>query len=172
MYGCQCCTIRKAEHWRIDASELWCWRRFLRVPWTARRSNQSMLKEISPAYSLKGLMLKLKLLILWPPDVKNWLIWKDPDAGKDWRQEEKGMTENEMIGWHHWLCGHEFEQSSEDSEGQGSLKCFSPWGGKESDMTEWLNNKLSMAFAIYEEGYPFNLHQILSKVGEKPQSMI
>ena len=109
MYGCQCCTIRKAEHWRIDAFELWCWRRFLRVPWTARRSNQSMLKEISPAYSLNGLMLKLKLLILWPPDVKNWLIWKDPDAGKDWRQEEKGMTENEMIGWHHWLYGHEFE---------------------------------------------------------------
>ena len=113
-----------------------------------------------------------KALILWQPDSKSGLIVKDWDAGKEWRQEEKGMTENEMIGWHHWLCGHEFEQSSEDSEGQGSLKCFSPWGGKESDMTEWLNNKLSMAFAIYEEGYPFNLHQILSKVGEKPQSMI
>ena len=101
MYGCESWTIKKTEHWRIDAFELWCWRRLLRVPWTARRSNQSILKEISAEYSLKGLMLKLKLPILWPPDAKNWLIWKDPDAGKDWRQEEEGMTENKMVGWHH-----------------------------------------------------------------------
>ena len=89
-------TIKKAECQRIDAFELWCWRRLLRVPWTARRSNQSFLKEISPEYSLEGLMLKLKLPILWPPDVKNWLIGKDPDAGKDWRRE-KGTTEDEML---------------------------------------------------------------------------
>ena len=77
-------------------------------------------------------------LILWPPDVKNWLIWKDPDARKDWRRE-KGMTEDEMVRWHHWLNGHEFEQAPGDGEGQGSLVCCSPWGHKESDTTEWLN---------------------------------
>ena len=99
VYGCESWTVKKAECWRIDAFELWCCRRLVRVPWTVRRSNQSVLKEISPEYSLEGLMLKLKLPILWPPDAKNWLIGKDPDAGEDWRQEEKGMTEDEMIGW-------------------------------------------------------------------------
>ena len=77
--------------------------------------------------------------ILWPPDVKNLLIWKDPDAGKDWRQEKKGTTDNEVAGWHHWLDGHEFEQTSGVGHGQGSLACFSPWGRKESDTTERLN---------------------------------
>ena len=85
MYGCESWTIRKAEHRRMDAFELWCWRRLLRVPWTARRSNQSILKEISPECSLEGLMLKLKLQYFWPTNAKSWLIWKDPDAGKDWR---------------------------------------------------------------------------------------
>ena len=80
LYGCESWTIKKAERWKIDAFELWCWRRLVRVPWTARRSNQSILKEISPGCSLEGLMLKLKLQ-LWPPDVKRWLTWKDPDAG-------------------------------------------------------------------------------------------
>ena len=98
--------IKKVEHWRIHAFELWCWRRLLRVPWTARGSNQSILKEISPEYSLEGLMLKLKLQYFGH---LVWLIWKDPDAEKDWRWEEKGMTEDEMVGWHHWLNGHEFE---------------------------------------------------------------
>ena len=78
--------------------------------------------------------------ILWPPDAKSRLIRKDPDAGKDWRQEEKGMTEDEMVGWHHRLNGHEFEQAPGDGEGQGSLACCSPWGRKESDTTEWLKN--------------------------------
>ena len=73
--------------------------------------------------------------IFWPPDGKNWLISKDPDAGEDWRQEEKGMTEDKMVGWHHCLNGHEFEQGLGDGEGQGSLVCYSPWGHKESDMT-------------------------------------
>ena len=76
--------------------------------------------------------------IVWPPDVKNWLIGKDPDAGKDWKQE-KGTTEDEMVGWHHWLDGHEFEQSPGVDDGQGSMACCSPWGRKESDTTEWLN---------------------------------
>ena len=77
--------------------------------------------------------------ILWPPDVKNWLIWKDPDAGKDLRQEEKGTTEDEMVGWHHWLNGHEFGKSLGVGDGQGGLVCCSPWGRKESDTTEQLN---------------------------------
>ena len=77
--------------------------------------------------------------ILWPPDVKSWLIWKEPDAGKDWRQEEKGMTEDEMVGWHYRLSGHEFEQALGVGDGQGSLACCSPWGRKESDKTEQLN---------------------------------
>ena len=140
IYGCESWTIRKAECRRIDAFELWCWRRLSRVPWTARRSNQSILKEISPGCSLEGLMLKLKLPILWPPDAKSWLIWKDPDAGKDWGQEEKGTTEGEMVGWHHRLNGHEFEQTLGVGDGQGGgLACCGSWGRKELDTTERLN---------------------------------
>ena len=108
MYGCESWTVKKAECWIIDAFELWCWRRLLRVCWTARKPKQSILKEISPECTLEGLILKLKL-ILWPPDVKNWLIWKDPDADKDWKWEEKGTTEDKMVGWHHWLDGREIE---------------------------------------------------------------
>ena len=108
-YGCESWTIKKAKRWRTDAFELWCWRRLLRVPRTARRSNQSILKEISPEYSLEGLDVEAETPIVWPPDGKSWLIWKDPDAGQDWRQEEKGMTEDEMAGWHHRLDEHEFE---------------------------------------------------------------
>ena len=136
IYVCEIWTIKKAEHQRINAFELWCWRRLLRVPWTARRSNQSILKEISPEYSLEGLMLKLH----WPPDAKSYIISKGPDSEKDWRQEEKGTTEDEMVGRHLWLNGYEFEQAVGDREGQGSLVCYSPWGCKESDTTEWLNN--------------------------------
>ena len=128
---------------KIDAFELWCWKRLLRVPWTARRSNQSILKEIGPEYSLEGLTLKLKLQYLWPRDVKSLLIGKDPEAGKDWRQKKKGVTEDEMVGWHHWLNGHEFEKTPGDGEGQGSLACCSPWGHRELDMTQWLNNNNS-----------------------------
>ena len=76
--------------------------------------------------------------ILWPPDAKNWLVGKNPDVGKEWRQE-KGTTDDEMVGWHHWLNGHEFEQTPRNSEGQGRLACWSPWGHKELDMTEKLN---------------------------------
>jgi len=140
MYGCESWTIKKAERWRIDAFELWCWRRLLRVPWTARRSNQSILKEISPEYSLERQILSW-VPILWPSDVKSRFSGKDPSAGKDWRQEEKRMTENEMVGWHHWLNEHEFEQALRNGEGQGNLVCCSPWGRKELDMIEHLNNK-------------------------------
>ena len=91
MYGCESWTVKKAECWRIDAFELWCWRRLLRVPWTARRSNQSVLKEISPEYSLKRTDAEAAAPLLWPTDLKNWLIGKYPDAGKDWRREERGQ---------------------------------------------------------------------------------
>ena len=114
MYGCESWTVKKAEQRRIDAFELWCWRRLLKVTWTARRSNQSILKEISPEYSLEELMLKLKLQYFGYLMQRNWLIRKDPDAGKDWRQEEKGTTEDEMVEWHHWLNEPEFQQTQRD----------------------------------------------------------
>ena len=137
MYGCESWTLKKGERWRIDAFELWCWRRLLRVPWTARRINQSILKEISPGCSLEGLMLKLRLQYF------GHLMWRgdsfEKDAGKDWGQEEKGTTEDEMVGWHHRLNGHGFEQAPGDGDGQGSLASCSSWGCKELDMTERLN---------------------------------
>ena len=114
MYGCERWTLKKAEHQRINAFELWCWRRRLRVPWTARRSNQSILKEINPKYSLEGLMLKLKFQCFG--HLMRWLIRKDSDIRKDWRQEEKGMAEDEMVGWHHWLNGHDCEKTSGNDE--------------------------------------------------------
>ena len=110
----------------------------LRVPWTTR-SNQSILKEISPEYSLEGLMLKLKLQYFGHLMQRTDSFEKNPDAGKDWRLEEKGTTEDKMVAWHHWLNGHEFEQTPGVGDGQGGLVCCSPWGCKESDMTEWLN---------------------------------
>ena len=94
---------------------------------------------------------------LWPPDAKSRLIGKDSDAGKDWRQEKKGMTEDKMVGWHPWLKGHEFEQSSGDDEGQGSLVCCSPGGHKESDMTELLNNINNTLLLLWRGGTPAGL---------------
>ena len=108
MYGCESCTMKKAECQRIDAFELWCWIRHLRVPWTARRSNQFILKgNINLEYLLEGLMLKLKLFGHLMRRVDS--LEKTPNAGKDCGQKEKGMTEDEMAGWHHRLDGHEFE---------------------------------------------------------------
>jgi len=133
MYGCESWTVKKAERRRMDAFELWRWRRLLRVPWTARRSNRSILK-ISPGCSLEGLMP-----ILWPPHAKSWLIGKESDAGRDWGQEDKGTTEDEMAGWHHWLDGHESEWTLGDGDGQGGLACYDSWGRKQSDTTEQLN---------------------------------
>ena len=140
VYGRKSGTIKKTEHWRTDAFELWCWRRLLRVPWTARRS----IKVINPKGNQSWIFIgrtdaDAEIPILWLPDVKNWLIWKDPDDGKDWRQEEKGMTEDKMLGWHHQLNLHEFEQALRVGEEHGSLAYCSPWGGKELGMTEWLN---------------------------------
>ena len=97
-------------------------------------------------YYVPGMVLSV---LLWPPDAKSWLIWKDPDAGKDWGWEEKGTTEDEMVGWHHRLSGHEFEWTLGVGDGQGGLACCGPWGCRELDMTEWLNST---------ELNPFNLH--------------
>ena len=138
MCGCESWTIKKAECWRIDAFELWCWIRLLRVPWTARRSNQSILKEINPGCSLEGLMLKLKLQSFGHL-MRRALIGKDPDAGRDWGQEEKGTTEDEMTGWHHRLDGHGFGWTPGVGDGQGGLACCGSRGHKELDTTERLN---------------------------------
>ena len=108
MYGCESWTVKNTECQRIDAFELWCWRKLLRVPWTTRLSNQSILKEISPGCYLEGMMLKLKLQyfghLMRKVDSS-----EKTDAGRDWGQEKKGTTEDEMAGWHHRLDGHEFE---------------------------------------------------------------
>ena len=138
MYRWESWTVKKAEWRRIDAFELWCWRRLLRVPWTARRSYQSILKEISPGCSLEGMMLKLKLQDFGHL-MRRWLIGKDSDAGRDWGQEEKGTTEDEMAGWHHRLNRHEYEWTLGVDDGQGGLVCCYSWGCKESDTTERLN---------------------------------
>ena len=126
--------------WELDHKEgwtpknWWCWRRLLKSPLDC--------KEIQPV-NPKG---NQEASILWPPDVKNWLIGKDPDATKDWSQEEKGMTEEEMVGWHQWLNGHEFKQVPGIGDKQGGLACCSLWDGKESDMTERLNNLSAALF--------------------------
>ena len=138
MYGCESWTVKKAEHWRIDAFELWCCRRL---------KNPLDCKEIQPVHP-KGDQSRViigrtdveaETPILWPPDVKNLLIGKDPDVGKHWRWEEKEMTEEEMVGWHHPLDGHEFGWTLGVGDGQGGLECCDSWGHKESEMTEQLN---------------------------------
>ena len=138
MYGCESWTIKKAEHQRIDAFELWYSRRLLRVPWTARRSNQSLLKEISPGISLEGVMLKLKLQYFGHL-MRRADLFERTLTGKYWSREDKGPTEDEMVGWHHCLNGHEFEQALGVCDGQGGLACWSPCGCKELNTTEQLN---------------------------------
>ena len=138
MYGCESWTVKKAEHWRIDAFELWCWRRLL---------SPLDCKEIQPVHSEGDQPwdffgrndAKVETPVLWPPHAKSWLIGKDPDAGRDWGQEEKRTTEDEMAGWHHWLDGCESEWIPGVGDGQRSLAGHSLWGRKESDTTEWLN---------------------------------
>ena len=132
-------TVKKAESRRIDAFELWFWRRLLRVPWTAKRSNQSILKEINTWDFFGRNDAKAETPVLWPPHAKRWLIGKVSAAERDWGQEEKGTTQDEMAGWHHWLDGHESEWTLGDGVGQGGLACCDSWGRKESDTTEWLN---------------------------------
>ena len=139
MYGCESWTIKKAEGRRSDAFELWCWRRLLRV-----LLNHKEIKLVHPKENQSWIFIgrteaEGEAPILWPPDVKNWLIWKDPDAEKDWGQDENWMTEDEMVGWHHRLDGHGFGWTPGGFDGQGGLACCSSWGRKESDTTERLN---------------------------------
>ena len=138
MYGCESWAIKKAEHRRIDAFELWCWRRLLRVPWTARRFIQSILKEINPEYSLEGLMLKLKLQYCGHMTGRTDSLEKTLMLGKI---EGRRRRERQRMTWLDVITddGHEFEQNTGVGDGQGSLACCIPWGHKESDMTEQLN---------------------------------
>ena len=133
MYGCESWTIKKAECWRIGAFELWCWRRLLKVPWTARRSNQSILKEISPGCSLEGLMLKLKLQYLGHLRRRADSLGKTLMPGK--------IEGRRRRGWQRMICldGHGFGWTPGVGDGQGGLACCSSWGRKESDTTERLN---------------------------------
>ena len=130
--------MKKTECWRIDAFELWCWRRLL---------SPLDCKEIQPVHS-KGDQswvffgrtdAEAETPVLWPAHAKSWVTGKDPDAGKDCGQEEKGMTEDEMIGWHHQLNGYGFGLTLGVGDGQGGLACWGSWGCKESDTTERLN---------------------------------
>ena len=139
MYGCESWTVKKAERQRIDAFELWCWRRLLWVPWTARRSNQSILKEISPGCSLEGMMLKLKLQYFGHLMRRVDSLEKTLMLGGDWGQEEKGTTEDDMTWWHHWLNGRGFGWTPGVGDGQGGLACCNSWDHRESDMTEQLH---------------------------------
>ena len=138
MYGCDSWSIKNGEKWSIEGFELWCWTRILSVPWTTRRSNKSMLKEINLKYSLEGLMLKLKLQYFGQ------LMWRNYSLEKPyyWERLKAGGEEDDR-GWDGWIASptwwYEFEQFPGIGEGQRSLACCSPWGCKESDMTEWLN---------------------------------
>jgi len=136
--------------WELDHKEGWALKNWCFWTVVLEKTFESPLdcKEIKPV-KIKGNQpwifigktdAEVEAPILWPPDAKSWLIGKDSNAGKDWNQEEKAATKDEMVGWHHWLNGREFEQAPGEDEGQGSLSCYSPWGHKESDMTEWLNS--------------------------------
>ena len=135
--------------WELDCEEGWAPQNWCFWTVVLEKTVESPLdcKEIQPVHP-KGDQswvfigrtdAKAETPILWPPDAKSWLIWKDPDAGRNWGQEEKGMTEDEMVGWNHWLDGHESEWTLGDGDGQGGLACCDPWGCKELDTIEWLN---------------------------------
>jgi len=132
MYRCESWTLKKAESQRIGAFELWCWRRLLRVPWTARISKPVTPTGNQPWIFIGRTVDEAEALILWPPDARSWLIGKDPDAGKDWGQEKKGAIEDEMVRWHQGFNGHEFEQTVGDRE---AWHATVPWVHKESDTT-------------------------------------
>ena len=136
MYGCESWTIKKAEHQRIDAFELWCWRRVLRVPWTAKRSNQSILKEISSEYSVEGLMLKLKLQylghLMWKTDSLEKTLMLGKIEGRRRRGRQRMRRLNGITDLMTWVGSGSWWWT-------GSLACCSPWGRKESDTAEWLN---------------------------------
>ena len=139
MYGCESWTVKKAEHWRIDAFELWCWRRLLRVPWTARRSNQSILKEISPGISLEGMMLKPKVQYFGHLMQRVDLLEKTLTLGGIGGRRRRGGQRMRWLDCCHWLNGRESEWTLGVGDGQGGLACCDSWGRKEADTTERLN---------------------------------
>ena len=149
MYGCESWTIKKSECWRIDAFELWCWRRLLKSPFDCKEN-----KPVNPKGNQSWIFIgrtdsEAETPRLWPPGVKDWLIGKDPDAGEDWRLEDKGMTEYRWDVWmRYWLNGHKFEKAPGVGDEQESLACCSPWGHKESDKTERLNWTDSISYPI------------------------
>ena len=140
--------------WELDHKEEWVLKnwcfgtvvleKILKSPLDCKEIQPVNLKRNQPWIFTRRTDAEAEAPILWPPDAKSWLIGKEPDAGKNWRGEKKGMTDDEMVGWHHWLDGPEFEQALSDGEGQGSLVCCSPWGRKELDRTEQLNWTLLM----------------------------
>ena len=135
MYGCESWTVKKAQCWRIDAFELWCWKRPLDC-----KEIQPVDSEGDQSWVFFGRTdAKAETPGLWPPHARSWLIGKDSDTGRGWRQEEKGTTEDEMAGWHHQLNGHESEWTPGVGDGWEGLACCDSWGRKESDTTEWLN---------------------------------
>ena len=139
MCGCESCMdVKKAEHWKIDVFDLWCGRRLLRVPWTARRSNQSILRRLVLGVHWKDWCWSWNSSTL-ATSCEELTHWKDLNTGKDWGQEEKGTPEDEMAGWHHRLDGHEFEWTLGVGDGQGARAGCESWGRKEWDMTERLN---------------------------------
>ena len=138
MYRYEGWTVKKAECWRIDAFELWSWRRLFERPLDSKDIKSVNLKENQPWIFIARTDAEAETLILWLPHAKSWLVGKDSDAGRDWGQE-KGTTEDEMVGWHHRLDGRESEWTPGVSDGQGGLACCNSWGCKESDMTERLN---------------------------------
>ena len=164
MYGCESWTIKKADLWRIDTFELWC-------PESPLDCKE--VKPVNPRGNQSWIFIgrtdaEAETLTLWPPDVKNWLTGKDPDIGKDWRQE-KGISEDEMVGWHHWLDGHEFEQAPGVGDGQGSLACCSPWGCKEWDTTEW--TKLTWRICFLQISH-LGATEVLTEHGNEPPVLL
>ena len=169
--------------WELDHKESWVLKSWCFWTVELEKALESPLdcKKIKPvnpkgnqSWIFTGMIdAEAEAIILWPPDAKNWLIRKDLDAGKDWRQEEKETTKDEMVGWHHWLDGHEFEQVLGVGDGQGSLACCSPWGHKESDMTEWLNWTDDYCFrentrvGVVEGLLTFNLNRYFQLVSKK-----
>ena len=144
--------------WELNCEERWMPKNWCFWTLVLEKTLESPLdsKEIQPVHP-KGnescifigrTDVETETPVLWPPDATSWLIWKDPDTGKDWRWEEKGIAEKEMVGWHHWLNGHEFEKTPRDSEREGSLVCYNPWGNKESGLCIWWPKYWSFSFNI------------------------
>ena len=160
--------IKKAEHWRIDACKLWCWTGEDSWESLGLQRDQKINPEGNQPWIFIGKIdAEAEALVLWLSDVKSQFTGKDPDAGKNWGQEEKEMTEDEMLAWYHRLNGYEFEETSGDRRGQRILVCCSPWGYKESDMTLWLKNFVKteqLSYALLHKFYIKRRHSIWTLV--------